>query len=98
MTHKLAMLMALANADRCSDLAALDLTKTRRSGPPLEAFSPALHDEPRLCPVQMLHSYMGKTKQLRADRSDGQRNLPFITVWKPHHRVKPATIEHWLKW
>ena len=58
LSHKLAMLMALANADRCSDLAALDLnhctfqgggvrfiipglTKTRKSGPPVEAFYPA---------------------------------------------------------
>ena len=68
LSHKLAMLMALANADRCSDLAALDLDfrtfqqngvrfmipglmKTRRSGPPVEAFYPSFLDETKLCPV-----------------------------------------------
>ena len=58
LSHKVAMLMALSNADRCSDLAALDLryrfsqangekfiipglTKTRRTGPPIESFYPS---------------------------------------------------------
>ena len=58
LTHKVAMLMALSNADRCSDLAAVDLnfrsyrgegvvftipglTKSRRSGPSLQAFYPS---------------------------------------------------------
>ena len=65
LSHKLAMLMALTNADRSSDLAALDLdyvrpqingitfiipglTKTRRSGPSLEAFYPSFEEEPKL--------------------------------------------------
>lgn len=59
LTYKLAMLKALSNADRCSDLAALDLgfrsfqangvkfiipglTKTRKTGPPKEAFYASL--------------------------------------------------------
>ena len=63
LSHKLAMLMALSNADRCSDLVALDLnfrsfvgngarfiipglTKTRRNGPPLEAFYPSFPEDP----------------------------------------------------
>ena len=71
LSHKLAMLMALANADRCSDLAALDLnhrtfqgggvrfiipglTKTRKSGPPVEAFYPAFPEDPKICPVETL--------------------------------------------
>jgi len=58
LTHKVAMLMALSNADRCSDPAVLDLnfesyrgegvvfaipglTKSRRSGPSLQAFYPS---------------------------------------------------------
>ena len=77
--HKLAMLMALANADRCSDLAALDLdhrtfqgsgvrfiipglTKTRRSGPPIEAIYPAFPEDPKVCPVQALTCYETKSK------------------------------------
>ena len=55
LSHKLAMLLALSNADRCSELASLDLhfrsylregvipglTKTRRSGPPKEVLYPS---------------------------------------------------------
>jgi hypothetical protein len=65
LTCKLAMLMALANVDRCSDLAALDLnlrsfqtegvlfiipglTKTRRTGLPIQAFT-HLFQTPQSC-------------------------------------------------
>ena len=71
LSHKVAMLFALANADRCSDLAALDLrhrsfqvdgvkfvipglTKTRRSGPPIEVFYPSFTANSKLCPVQRI--------------------------------------------
>ena len=111
LSHKLAMLMALANADRCSDLAALDLdfrtiqqngvrfvipglTKTRRSGPPMEAFYPSFPDETKLCPVTTLRCYEEKSKSLRKRT---QRNTFFISVRKPHKPVTPATIGHWLK-
>ena len=111
LSHKLAMLMALANADRCSDLAALDLdfrtfqqnwvrfvipglTKTRRSGPPMEAFYPSFPDETKLCPVTTLRFYEEKSKSLRKRT---QRNTLFISVRKPHKPVNPATIDHWLK-
>ena len=82
LSHKLAMLMALSNADRCSDLVALDLnfrsfvgngarfiipglTKTRRNGPPLEAFYPSFPEDPRVCPVTTLRCYEDRSKQLR---------------------------------
>ena len=113
LSHKLVMLMALANADRCADLAALDLryryaqgngekfiipglTKTRRSGPPIEAFYPAFPEDIRLCPVQTLHCYMARSKSLRQTLEDGRQPL-FIAVRKPHKPVKAATIGHWLK-
>ena len=112
LTHKLAMLMALANADRCSDLAALDvdrqynqtngvrfiitaLTKTRHSGPPLEAFYPAFPENPCLCPVHTLEEYVARTACLRSE--SGGRNPLFIAIKKPHKPVKPATIGRWLK-
>ena len=99
-------LMALTNADRCSDLAALDLsyrahlerftipglTKTRRSGSLLQAIYPAFRENPRLCPVQTLQAYEQKTHDLRPNRSS--RNPLFISVRKP---VKPATLGRWLK-
>ena len=82
LTHKVAMLFALANADRCSDLAALDLnhrtyqgngvkfiipglTKSRRKGPPIEAFYPSFPESPKLCPVQALKEYEKRSEKLR---------------------------------
>ena len=71
LSYKLAVLFALANADRSSDLVPLDLrfrtyqgngvrfiipglTKTRRSGPPKEAFYASLPEEVAICPVKTL--------------------------------------------
>ena len=108
LSHKLAMLMALANADRCSDLIALDLdfrtfhqngvkfmisklTKTRRSGPPMEAFYSSFPEDENLCPVTTLRCYEERTKTLR------KTNSLFISVRKPHKPITAATIGHWLK-
>ena len=112
LAHKLATLMALANADRCSDLAALDLsyhsaqgngvlftipglTKSRRKGPPLQAFYTSFPEEPLLCPVRALNSYIKRSENLR-DLSTADNRL-FISVRKPHKPVKPSTIGHWIK-
>ena len=71
LTHKLAMLFALSNADR-SRLASLDLrfrsvtregvkfvipglTKTRRGGPPKKAFYPSFTEDRKLSPVVTLN-------------------------------------------
>ena len=115
LSHMVAMLMALANADRCSDLASLDLdymqyqvngvkfvipglTKTRRSGPPLEAFYPAFPDEPQLCPVKALQCYQAQSADLRVPReAERETNPLFVAVRSPHKPVKAATIGHWLK-
>ena len=114
LSHKLAMLMALANADRCSDLAALDLdymrpqvngmlfiipglTKTRRNGPPLQAFYPSFTEERQICPVRTLECYQSRSQKLRTVQKKGARNPLFLSVRKPHKPVKAATIGHWLK-
>ena len=114
LTHKVVMLMALTNADRCSDLAALDLcfrsfhgdgvkfiipglTKTRRKGPPVEAFYSAFPEDPRVCPVRALQCYEKRSSRLRSGASGVNRNPLFISVRKPHKPVKAATIGHWLK-
>ena len=113
LTYKLAMLMALSNADRCSDLAALDLgfrsfqangvkfiipglTKTRKTGPPKEAFYASLPESPLLCPVRCLREYEQQTRILRSGegRTTG---LLFLAVRRPHRPVKLATVGHWLK-
>ena len=70
LSWKLVTLMALTNADRASDLHALDLryrsfspewgtfkilglTKTRRSGPPRQAFYPSFLEK-SVCPLETL--------------------------------------------
>ena len=107
LSHKLAMLMALAIADRCSDLAALDLnhrtfqgggvipglTKTRKSGSPVEAFYPVPED-PRF--AQLKHCYENRSKPFRGDTNGKSGNPLFLSVPKPHKPVKPATLGHWL--
>jgi integrase len=110
LSHKVAMLFALANADRCSDLAALDLrhrsfqvdgvkfvipglTKTRRSGPPIEVFYPSFTVNSKLCPVQALREYERQSK----DKRQSNKSQLFISVRKPHAPVKPCTIGKWLK-
>ena len=110
LTHKLAMLLALTNANRCSELAALDLqfcsvqsegvhftipglTKTRRTGPPKEVSFMCFKQNKKICPVTTLNAYLRRTKDLR----DPGVTILFISVRKPHHAVKPATIGHWLK-
>ena len=106
------MLMALANADRCSDLAALDLsfrsfqdegvkfvipglTKTRRNGPPIEAFYPEFPENLKLCPVKALKCYEARTKVLR--HGEAGRNPVFIATRRPHRPVKACTIGNWIK-
>ena len=113
LTHKLAMLFALSNADRCSELASLDLrfrsvtregvrfvipglTKTRKSGPPKEAFYPSFTEDRRLCPVATLKAYEQRTKEVRA-KTDSEPQILFISVRRPHAPVKPATIGHWIQ-
>ena len=102
------MLMALANADRCFDLAGLDLsflpnrvkfiipgvTKTRRCGPPIEVFYPEFNDNPRLCLVKSLSVYEQRTQSLRPSPQQGvcRRNPLFLSVQKQHRPVSPATL------
>ena len=93
LSYKVVMLLALANADRCSDLAALDLnfrtyqtsevqfvisglTKSRRSGPPLEAFYPRFTEDSKLCPVLALRVYEEKTESCRKSLSSQN---PFLS-------------------
>ena len=111
LTHKVAMLMALSNADRCSDLAALDLnyhtyqtngvrfvvpglTKSRRNGPPIEAFYPSFQESPKQCSIQALREYEARSQEMR---QAGATNPLFISVQKPYTPVKPCSIGKWIK-
>ena len=72
------------------------LTKTRISGPPLEAFYPSFPEDPCVYPVATLWCYETQSKDLRKSQHSS-RNPLFISVWKSHKPVKAATVGHLLK-
>ena len=99
LTCKTEMLLALAHADRASDLHLLDishvkfesngvkfvisalrLSKTRRSGPPREAFYAQFKDNTNICPVNTLKAYLEAIKPIRSPK---ERKV-FISFKKPH--------------
>ena len=73
----------------------LGLTKTRRSGSPLQAFYSSFSDNSKLCPVLALKEYEEKSKEICV--STKSRNYLFISVRRPFKPVKVVTIGHWLK-
>ena len=103
LTHKAVMLMALANADRCSDLAALDLRFRSFHGNGAKFIIPDLTKTRRngspaeaFYPLQALQCYEKRSKGLCSNPLGINRNPLFILVRKPHKPVKAATIGHWL--
>ena len=112
LAKKAVTLLALVNADRCSDLAALDrdhlrwtelgaeftvvqLTKTRKPGPPRKVLYPKFDSNREICPVTVLHLYMEKTAGQVA--SLGSPKPVFVTSRKPFRRARAGTIGHWIK-
>ena len=72
------------------------LTKTRRSGPPKEAFFAKFADDEALCPVKTLKVYEERTTMLRA--VDPTEPAPLlISFRKPHKPVSSASIARWMK-
>ena len=72
------------------------LTKTRRSGPPKEAFYRSFSEDLRLCQVENLKVYEEKTASLRKMENDKEALL-FISYRKPHNPVTSSSIARWLK-
>ena len=113
LSQKLAMLMALTNADRSSDLAALDLDYVRPQINGIKFIIPGLTKTRRSGPpLKAFYPSFVKEPKLcpvkafehYQDRSQklrasqqGTRNPLFISVRKPYRLVKAATIGHWLK-
>ena len=108
LSKKVLTLMALSNADRCSDLAALDrdymrwtptgvqftvvqLTKTRRAGPPRTVLYSALQDDPDICPVLNLHRYIEMTTHVNNMKTP---KPVFIISKKSFRRVHSAALGH----
>ena len=111
LSHKLAMLMALANADRCSDLTALDLTYRTFVGDVVRFTIPGLTKMRRGGPpLQATYIVLRENPQIcavqtlepyeEATRSlrprQSMKNPLFISVRRPHKPVKPAMLGKWL--
>ena len=113
LSHKLTMLLALTNADRCSDLTALDLSYRTYLGDCVRFIIPGL-TKTRVSgpPLESLYPAFPENQRLcpvQTLRAYEQRTLTlrpnsrrvknplFISVRKPHRPVKPATLGRWLK-
>ena len=110
LTLKLSMLLALSNADRASDLCALDVrylsltpkgaefqlvTLTKSARPDRHFISfYPSFQDETVCPVTTLQLYLTRTADWRADQN---RNQLFLSINRPHHPVTPATVARWLK-
>ena len=112
LSHKLAMLMALSNADRCSDLTALDLRFRSFTDQGVKFVIPGLtKTRRRRPPVEACYpKFMEdprvcpvqtlKCYERRSEEfrsSRAARKPLFIAVKKPHKPVTAATIGRWLK-
>lgn len=78
----------------CIIIKIIDLIKTSRPG----AYQPLIRlpfivENPKICPGLALQSYMNKTLNIRTCSSG---NL-FISFRKPHNKVGPQTLAHWVK-
>ena len=113
LSHKLTMLLALTNADRCSDLAALNLSYRTYLGNGVRFLIPGLTKTRSSGPPLESHypafpdnqklcpvsTLRAYEQRTQATRpsSEWERNPLFISVRKPHRPVKPATLGRWLK-
>ena len=112
LSHKLAMLMALSNADRCSDLTALDLDFRSFTRMGVKFMIPGLTKTRRQRPsieafypefiedprICPVHTLRCYERRSKEYRSHTSPGRPlFIAVRKPHRPVTAATIGRWLK-
>ena len=98
------MLLALTRPSRSADLHSLDIRLFRLSPEGVQQqtkagkieqgyFFPKFKQNPLLCPIDAVSSYMDKTSPFR--RREGEvTNQAFI---KPHHVVTSSTIARWLE-
>ena len=110
LTYKLVMLMALANADRASDLCALDirflclstdgasfkLGALTKTARPDRSITSFYSPLPdsTLCPVRTLQLYLNRTVDWRQNM---EKTRLFLSLIRPHHPVTSVTIARWLK-
>ncbi|XP_028178022.1 uncharacterized protein LOC114365605 [Ostrinia furnacalis] len=111
LSAKTVTLLAIASAQRMQTLSLIkitniviesdcviikitDLIKTSRPG----AYQPLIRlpfiiENPKICPALALTSYMNKTLNIRNCESGSL----FISFRKPHNKVGPQTLAHWVK-
>jgi integrase len=110
LTHKLAMLFALCSANRCSELAALDLDFCSVLTNEIRFVIPGLTKTRRKgSPKEVIFSAFSESprlcpvstfleyRQRTSSLRSKQQSRLFIAVRKPHRPVTSATIGHWLK-
>ena len=104
------MLMALSNADRCSDLSAWDLNHRTYQTNGVRFIIPSLTKSRRNgSPIDAFYpSFQESPKQCpiqalreyearsQGTRQAGGTNPLFTSVWKPYTPVKPCTIGRWI--
>lgn len=78
----------------CIIIKIVDLIKTSWPG----AYQPLIRlpfilENPKICPDLSLQTYINKTLNIRNSTSG---NL-FISFRKPHNKVGPQTLAHWVK-
>ena len=109
---KLVTRLAISNAPRASDLAALDIRFRQlsqegatfriprltktRRSGPPRTFEVARFGEESLCPVRTLEQYLMRTQSLRQN-SEGESSTLLISIRKPYRAIGPATIGRWIK-
>ena len=72
------------------------LTKSRKKGSsPLKIELHKLEENPRLCVLSTLESYLERTKNIR-DRKDVSRSQLLLSFVEPHKAVVSCTIAGWL--
>ena len=112
LTHKLAMLMALTNTDRCSNLAGFSLSYRtyQRNGVKfvISGLTKMRHSGPMIeafypaflavseCLVHTFQCYEKRSQTVQAAAATTLQKSLFISVRRPYKPVKAATIGHWL--
>lgn len=110
LTRKLVTLLALITGQRVQTLSKISLDNIKESENIIHIMIPEriktsgvnryqpllkipyFRDKPELCAATTLIQYLEKTKNIRTN----EKRL-FLTIKKPHHAAKAATISRWIK-
>ena len=108
LSQKLAMLMALANASRCSELHALDVERMRFSErgvtfsltEPIKSSRPGRNKflfYPVLAEDKEMCPVLTLREYLKRTSKDRKENKLFLSYIRPYNPVKPCSLARWLR-